>query len=96
MAAAVAASRLGPASGDQVPLPPQDRGKGDDPLQVASLGQPPGQRRKHRSVCPRQAGAADLATQHGHLMPQHQNLRVLRTCAMGRSSNQAMTCRKTR
>ena len=23
--------------------------------------------------------AADLATQHGHLMPQHQNLRVLRS-----------------
>jgi hypothetical protein len=52
-------------------------------MQLASLGQQPGQRREHRSIRPRQAGAADLATQHCHLMPQHQNLRVFRSRATG-------------
>jgi hypothetical protein len=38
-AAGSAASGLGPASFHQVPVPPQDRGGGDDPMQSASLGQ---------------------------------------------------------
>ncbi|MFL6146247.1 MAG: hypothetical protein ACJ72I_01795 [Pseudonocardiaceae bacterium] len=38
-AAGSVASRLGPASFHQVPVPPQDRGGGDDPMQSPGLGQ---------------------------------------------------------
>jgi hypothetical protein len=33
----------------------------------------------HRSVRPRQSWSADLARQHCHLVPEHQDLRVLRS-----------------
>ena len=38
-AACGAASRLGPPSGHQVPVPPQDRARGNDPIQPAGVAQ---------------------------------------------------------
>jgi hypothetical protein len=68
---------LGPAPGYQIPVPAQHRGRGDDPMQSHSLAQQPGQRREHRSVGPRQPRSAHLATEHGNLVTEHQDLRVL-------------------
>ena len=40
-------------------------------------GEQPGKRGKDRPVRPFQLGPTNLATQHRHLMPQHQDLGVL-------------------
>jgi hypothetical protein len=85
-AAGAAASRLAPASPHQVPVPAQHRGGGDDPMHSAGLGQQWGQRREHCPIRPRQSRPSDLASEHGDLMPEHQDLRVLRTCAPGQQS----------
>ena len=81
-----AASRLGPASPHQVPMPPQHRCRGNDPAQPASLGQQPGQRREHRPIRPRQLRPPDLTTQYGDFMAQHQDLRILRPGAAAQQS----------
>jgi hypothetical protein len=64
-------------------VPPQDRGRGDDPMQSASRGQQPGQCRKHRPIRPRQARSVHLTAQHGDLVAQHEDFRVFRLCAAG-------------
>jgi hypothetical protein len=51
------AAGLGPALLDEVPVPSQDRGWGDDPRQLACPGQQPSQCREHRPIRPRQPRA---------------------------------------
>jgi hypothetical protein len=50
-------------------------------MPLAGLGQQPGQCREHRPIRPRQSRSAHLAAQHGDLVPEHKNLRILRLCA---------------
>jgi hypothetical protein len=73
-----AAAELGPAARHQVWVPPQHRGGSDDPMQSTRRGQQPSQRREHRPIRPRQSRSPDLTTEHGNLMPQQQDLRILR------------------
>jgi hypothetical protein len=60
-------------------MPAQQRPWGDDQAQLPELtaGQQRGQRSQHRPVSPRQPRGLDLTVEHGHLMPQDQDLRVL-------------------
>jgi hypothetical protein len=60
-AAGAVASGLGPASLDQIQVPPQDRGRGDDPMQSACSGQQPGQHRQHRPYPPTTVAACSPA-----------------------------------
>jgi len=85
-AAASRASGLSPASLHQVPVPPQDRGRGDDAMQSTCWGQQPGQRREHRAVRPGQSRSVHLTAQHGDLVTQHEDLRILRMCTAGQQS----------
>jgi len=52
-------------------------------------GQQPGQRGQHRAIRPRQPRPADLPAQHGHLMPQHHDLDVLRSVGPGQQRQPA-------
>ena len=63
-AAGAAVSGSGPVLGHQVPVPPQHRGGSDDPMQPASLGQPPDQRCEHRSIMPDGHRPNDAAGHH--------------------------------
>jgi hypothetical protein len=66
----------GKARWDQVPVPPQHRLGGEDPIQSASLGQQPGQRREHRPIHPGQTRPTHLSPKHGEFMAQHQDLGI--------------------
>jgi hypothetical protein len=59
--------------------PPQHCRQRDDPMHSASLGQQPDQRREHSAVRPGQPLSAHLATEHGDLVAQHQDLGILRS-----------------
>jgi hypothetical protein len=63
-------------SADQVPMPTQDRVRGDDQLQLGPR-QPVQQRGQEPPALTRQPRPVDLTLQHGELMAQHQNLDVL-------------------
>jgi hypothetical protein len=54
----------------QVPVPPQDGGRSDDPMPSTNGGQQPGQCCQHRPVRPGQSRSVHLAAQHGDLVPQ--------------------------
>jgi len=58
-------------------------------MQLAGLGQQPGQRREHRPIRPGPPRPPDLAAEHGDLVTQHQNLHVLRP---GTTGQQAQPC----
>jgi hypothetical protein len=62
---------------------------GDDPLRPQLAGQQPRQRGQHRTIRPRQPRPADLAAQHGHLMPQYDDLDVLRGVGSGQQRQPA-------
>ncbi len=68
-AAGAAVSRLVPSPCHQIPVPAQHRFGGHDPMQSASLGQPPGQRCEDSAVRPGQPWPAHLAPEHGDLVP---------------------------
>jgi hypothetical protein len=75
--------RIGPMSGDQLPMPPQERGWSDEERRPPRPGQEPGQRRKHHSVGRLQVRAVDLPAQHRDLVAQHEQLDVLRAAVAG-------------
>jgi hypothetical protein len=60
-------------------MPAQQGARGDDQAQLAEMtaGQQPGQRGEHRPVSPGQPRTLDLALEHGDLMAQDQDLRIL-------------------
>jgi hypothetical protein len=80
------ASGLSPAPLHQIPVPPQDRGRGNNPMQSACPGQQPGQCREHRAVGPGQSWPAYLAAQHRYLVAQHEDFRIFRFCAASQQS----------
>src|SRR3954453_8618589 len=69
--------RVGPASGNEVGVPPQ-QGSGRDQSQVAQWGgQQPAERAEHRPVGPGQCWSGVGAAQYGDLVAQHEDFDVL-------------------
>jgi len=74
-------ARVGPAAGDELGVPAQQRSGRHQP-QLAQRGrQQPAQRAEYRAVEPRERWPVVRAAQHGDLMTQHQDLDVL--CRVG-------------
>ena len=69
--------RVGPLRGDQAAVPPQDGTWGDQPTHPQPPRQEADQRGEHSAAGPVQARPRIDAAQHGDLVPQHQQLRVL-------------------
>ncbi|MGW4464743.1 hypothetical protein [Micromonospora sp. NPDC004704] len=69
--------RVRPPSGDQVTMPAQQRGRGDEEHRPAWAGQQPRQHRQYHPVGGLEIGAGHLAAQHRHLMAEHQDLHIL-------------------
>ena len=69
--------RIGPLPGDKATVPAQDGAGGDQPVHPRPCRQEPDQRGEDRAVGPVQPGPGIGAAQHGDLMPQHEQLRVL-------------------
>ncbi len=69
--------RVGPFPRDQSPVPGQQRGWCHDPVQPPVPGQHPGQGGQHGTASPVRLWPGNLPAQHGYLMPQYQDLRVL-------------------
>jgi hypothetical protein len=59
-------------------VPGQQRARFHDPVQPQVPRQQPGQGGQHGTVSPARFRAGDLPAQHCDLMPQHQDLRILR------------------
>jgi hypothetical protein len=62
--------RVGPIPGQQLAVPAQQRGRGDEERRPAGAGQQPGQGREHEPVFLAQLGAVDLAAQDRDLVSQ--------------------------
>ena len=75
--AARSSSWVGPATGDEVGVPAQQRSGRHEPHPAQRDGQQPAQRTEHGAVQPGQPWPGVVAAQHGDLMTQHQNLDVL-------------------
>jgi len=69
---------VGPLLSDQAAVPPEHSAGRDQPVRPQPSGQVPDQRGQDGAVGPVQAGPRLGAAQDGHLMPQHQQFRVLR------------------
>ena len=73
-----------PPPGDQLPVPSQQRGRGDEERRPPRTRQQPRQRRQHHPISRLQIGAVHLTPQHRHLVAQHQQLDVLRPTVPGK------------
>ena len=69
--------RVAPLASDQTTVPAQDGAGGDQPVHPQPCRQEPDQRGEDRPVGPIEPGPRMSAAQHGDLMPQHEQLRVL-------------------
>ena len=69
--------RAGPLAGDEVAVPAQDGIWGNQPVRSQAPGQEPDQRGEDRAVGPVEPGPGIGAVQHGDLVPQYEQLRVL-------------------
>lgn len=70
--------RLRPLLLRQTLMPEQQGARGNDPVPAQGSGQQSGERGKQRPVRPAGPGHGDLPAQHRDLVPQDENLRVLR------------------
>jgi hypothetical protein len=70
--------RIGPLTGDQSPVPAQQRARRHQPMHTQRLRQHPSQPRQDRTISPRQPRPAHLTAQDGDLMTQHEDLHILR------------------
>jgi hypothetical protein len=68
---------VGPATPDQVAMPPQQRCRLHEHPTPGPAGQQPHQPSQHRPVCPVHARLGHLASQHRDLLPQHEQLDIL-------------------
>ena len=76
-------ARVGPAAGDELGVPAQQRPGRHQP-QLAQRGrQQPAQRAEHGAVEPRHCRTRVASAQHGDLVTQHQDLDVLRGIGAG-------------
>jgi hypothetical protein len=69
--------RVGPLAGDQAAVPAQDGAGRDQPVYPQRSRQEPDQRGEDRPVGLVEPGPGIGAAQHGDLVPQHEQLRVL-------------------
>jgi hypothetical protein len=85
------ARREGPVPPDQVGVPAQQGSRGDDQLQPAQApaGHQPSQRRKDGPVRPGRPRSPDLPLEHGHLVTQQEDLRVLGTVRLSEQGEPA-------
>jgi len=67
----------GPIPSDQAAVPPQDGTWGDQPVNPQPWRQVLDQRGEDGAVGPVQPGPRTRPAQHGDLMPQHEQLRIL-------------------
>jgi hypothetical protein len=67
----------GPAVGDELAVPAQDRGRGDQQTEAAACWQQPGEGSDDSSVDPPQPWPWSASLQHGQLVTQEQDLDVL-------------------
>lgn len=70
--------RLRPPSCHHALVPGQQRAWGDDPVLTQRPGQRPGRCGEHSPVRPVRFRRRQLAAQHRHLLPEHEDLDVLR------------------
>jgi hypothetical protein len=70
--------RVGPAPGDQLPMPAQQRSWADEPNIPTLPAQQTRQHRQHYPILGLQPRPRDLAAQHRNLMTQNEQLDVLR------------------
>jgi transposase InsO family protein len=69
--------RIGPLAGGQAAVPAQDGTWADQPVHPQPCRQEPDERSEDRTVGPVEPGPRMCATQHGDLVPQHEQLGVL-------------------
>ena len=68
------AMRVGPALGDEVPVPAQQGCWLDEEAPESPAGEQPCEPRQHRSICRLQRRSVDLASEDCHLVAQHDDL----------------------
>ena len=78
------AVRIRPAAGDQPPMPAQQRLRPDQEDAPRAARQHPAQRRKQQPVVRLEPRPADLPAQDRQLVPEHENLELLRPITAGR------------
>jgi hypothetical protein len=74
---------VGPVPGQELPMPAQQRGRGDEERRPPGAGEQSGQRRQQHPVRGPKIRAVDLTTQHRHLMAQYQQFDVLGATVAG-------------
>jgi hypothetical protein len=82
---------IGPFPLDQAPVPGQRGPRRHDPVQPQAPGQDPGQGGQHGTVSPVRPWPGALPPQDRDLMPQYEDLRVLRGIAAGQQRQPADT-----
>ena len=65
------AVRVGPAPGDEVPVPAQQGRRLDDEVPETRAGEHPCERGQHRSICRLERRSVDVASEDRHLVAQH-------------------------
>jgi hypothetical protein len=78
---AAGAARVGPVPLDQSAMPGQQGARRHDPMHPKPAWKMSGEHSQDRPVGPVQPRMSDLAAQHRHLMPQHEDLQLLRDVA---------------
>ena len=68
---------VGPGAGDEAPVPAQQRVRLHKEARPADSGQHPADRGEHGPVSGFELGSGNLATQHGELMAQDEDLKIL-------------------
>ena len=71
-------SRIGPALGDQAPVPPEERRRRDDKHRPVDAGQQPACCRQEHPVGGPKRGTPDLPAKHCYLVSEDDDLEVLR------------------
>ena len=85
----------GPVPGHQLSMPTQQRRRSHDPDPPQFTGEKAGQRRQQQPVLRLQPGPAHLSSQARHLMPQDQQLNILRGLGpLPRRTSNPKTARK--
>jgi hypothetical protein len=79
---------VGPRAGDQTPVPAQQRLRLDEETRPARLGQDTADGGEQRPVGGLQLGSWSLAAQHGELMAQDEELKILGGVAVGEEGEQ--------
>ena len=77
-------ARVSPLAGDQAAVPPHD---GNRPVHPQLCRQEPDERREDGAVCTVEPGPGIGTAQHGDLVPQHQQLGVLKRQVTGRAGS---------